>query len=332
VTKAEAGKARRTGKRSTGAPGDGEPPAAREAAASPSTRSMPGGLYVVATPLGHLDDFSERARQVLVRADRIYAEDTRVTATLLARAGIGAPARSLHAHNEARRTDEVLAALAAGEVVALVSDAGTPAISDPGARVVRAAHEGGHRVVPIPGPSAVAAAVSAAGLAAERFVFVGFLPTRDKARSELLARLGRLPLALVVYEAPHRVRATLAALARELDPARTLIVARELTKTFEEIARMPLREATAWLDAKAHRERGEFVLVVDAPLEDQHPADTASLGDDSLRWLAALAAELPPAQAARIAAAATGLPRELLYREALVLRGREPGGAPTAGS
>ena len=173
----------------------------------------PGGsLYVVATPIGNLADLTERARQVLAGSGRVLAEDTRVTATLLRHCGIATRPTSLHEHNEQRRIDEVLGWLAAGERVALVSDAGTPGISDPGARLVRAAHEAGHRVVPIPGASAVAAAVSAAGLVAERFVFAGFLPTQAKARAELLATLAPLPFAIVCYEAPHRVRATLAAL------------------------------------------------------------------------------------------------------------------------
>jgi 16S rRNA (cytidine1402-2'-O)-methyltransferase len=265
---------------------------------------------VVATPLGNLGDVSARAREVL-------AEDTRVTAGLLAHLGIASRTTALHAHNEARRSAEIVAALASGASVALVADAGTPAISDPGARVVRAAHDAGHRVVPVPGPSAVAAAVSVAGLHAERFVFVGFLPAQAKARRALLDRFGSLPAALVVYEAPHRVRETLHELAEALGGDRTLVVAREATKRFEEIARMQLRDAGTWLDADANRERGEFVLVVD---ETAQAARASELTPEGERWLAALVDELPAAAAARVAAVATGVARDALYRRASALK------------
>lgn len=279
------------------------------------------GLYVVATPLGHLGDLAPRAAGVLRAADRIYAEDTRVTAGLLARAGVMARSQSLHAHNEARRTQEVVDAVGKGLAVALVSDAGTPAISDPGARVVRAVLDAGFRVVPVAGPSAVAAAVSAAGLHAERFAFIGFLPERAKAQRALLGSVARLPLALVIYEAPHRVRATLERLAVSLGSDRTVVIARELTKQFEEIARLPLGEAQAWIAGSAWRERGEFVLIVDvAPVavEADSPSESSDDPDPvTLRWLDALAEELTPAQAARIAAKATGIPRAALYRALL---------------
>ncbi len=278
-----------------------------------------GALYVVATPLGNLGDLSIRARDVLAQADRILAEDTRVTATLLAHYGIAKRASALHAHNEAKRVGAILDALASGESVALVTDAGTPAISDPGARLVRAAHEAGHRVVPIPGASALAAAISAAGLIAEQFLFVGFLPSQPKARRLLFDAFATLPVALVFYEAPHRVRDTVEVLAKALGGGRTLVIARELTKKFEEIARLTLAEADAWF-AAANRTRGEFVLVVDAPLAV--PADTAALSTEVERWLAALLEELPPSSAARVVASASGLPRELVYERAMRLKGR----------
>jgi 16S rRNA (cytidine1402-2'-O)-methyltransferase len=280
---------------------------------------VPGGsLYVVATPIGNLADLTERARQALASSARVLAEDTRVTATLLRHCGIATRPTSLHEHNEQRRIGEVLGWLAAGEQVALVSDAGTPGISDPGARLVRAAHDAGHRVVPIPGASAVAAAVSAAGLVAERFVFAGFLPAQAKARSELLATLAPLPFATVVYEAPHRVRATLAALREAFGDERPVVIARELTKRFEELARVPLGEAQAWIAADANRERGEFVLVVDAaPADAQRPAE---LDAEVERWLAALVGEMPVAAAARVVAAVTGVPREQLYERAVALK------------
>jgi 16S rRNA (cytidine1402-2'-O)-methyltransferase len=282
-----------------------------------SERVSPGTLYVVATPLGNLDDLTKRAREVLASVDRILAEDTRVTATLLAHCGIAKRATALHAHNEAARIDSVLSALDNGESVAIVSDAGTPAISDPGARLVRAAHDRGHAVVPIPGPSAVATAISAAGLSAERFLFVGFLPAQAKARGELLASIAPLPVALVIYEAPHRVRDTVAQLARALGGARTVVVCRELTKKFEQIARMPLASAEQWIAADANRERGELVLVVDA---DERKAVVDVLRPDVERWLAVLCDAMPPAAAARLAAEATGMPRDTLYARAVELK------------
>jgi len=283
-------------------------------------RAMPGSLYVVGTPLGNARDLTLRAIDILRGVDVVAAEDTRVTGALLARMGIATRLLSLHAHNEARRADAVIAALAAGRSVALASDAGTPAISDPGARVVRAVRDAGFPVVPVPGPSAVAAAVSAAGLAAERFAFLGFLPSQPKARRALLAPLAALPLALVLYEAPHRVRDTVAFLAGALSGERTLVVARELTKMFETIAAMRLDGALAWLDADPNRQRGEFVLIVDAAT---HAASPAELSPDVERWLAALLEELPPARAARVAAAASGVPRAALYARALALRPAE---------
>jgi 16S rRNA (cytidine1402-2'-O)-methyltransferase len=204
--------------------------------------------------------------------------------------------------------------LAAGRSVALMTDAGTPAVSDPGARVVAAVVRAGHRVVPIPGASAVAAAVSTAGLEAPRFAFMGFLPPAQKARAELLALHAELPSALVLYEAPHRLGATLAELAATLDPRRTVVIARELTKTFETITRMPLADAVSWAAADANAARGEFVVIVDAPLAG---GGTSGVTLDARRLLDALADELPPARAARVAAKVTQLPREVLYEMAL---------------
>jgi 16S rRNA (cytidine1402-2'-O)-methyltransferase len=275
-------------------------------------RAMPGSLYVVATPLGNARDLTLRAIDILRSVDVVAAEDTRVTGALLARMGIAPRLLSLHAHNEARRADAVIAALTGGRSVALATDAGTPAISDPGARVVRAVRDAGFPVVPVPGPSALAAAVSAAGLTAERFAFIGFLPSQPKARRALLAPLAAMPLALVLYEAPHRVRDTIAFLADVLPGERMLVVARELTKMFETIAALPLDGALQWIDADSNRQRGEFVLIVDAA--------GAMPAPDVERWLAALLQELPPARAARVAAAASGVPRAALYARALALR------------
>jgi 16S rRNA (cytidine1402-2'-O)-methyltransferase len=289
----------------------------RSDADATEARAEPGALYVVATPIGNLRDVTLRALDILRSASIVVAEDTRVTAALLARYGISARARALNRHNEARQAEALLAELAAGRSVALVSDAGTPAVSDPGARLVRVARVAGHRVVPIPGASAITAAISAAGLAVERFAFIGFLPAQAKARRECLATIAQWPVALVFYEAPHRVVDTIGEIAIELDPDRTLVVARELTKRFEQIASMPLAGAAAWFAADANRTRGEFALIVDAPMQ----AAVTSLDTD--RLLAALLDELPPSRAARVAAAATGAPRDALYARALALQAKE---------
>jgi len=282
-------------------------------------RAQPGTLYVVATPLGNLRDLTLRALDVLATASVIAAEDTRVTATLLRRYAIATSAISLHAHNEAGRVAKLLAMLEAGKSVALVSDAGTPAISDPGARLVRAARDAGYAVVPLPGPSALTTAVSGAGLDAEAFAFLGFLPQQAKARRERLAAFADVPAAIVIYEAPHRVRATAADLTAALGPERALVVGRELTKTFETITRITLGEADAWFAADPNRERGEFVLIVDVRPPSQH-AEGDRLSADAQRWLVALLEELPPARAARVVAAVSGASRDAIYARALALK------------
>jgi len=299
----------RSGARMTGA----EEARQEGALASTNFRAEPGSLYVVATPVGNLRDLTLRALDVLRTVDVIRAEDTRVTSVLLARYGIATRPHSLHQHNEARQIASVLDDLAAGRSVALVSDAGTPGISDPGARLVRAALDARHRVIPIPGANAAATAISAAGLQAERFLFVGFLPMQAKARRELLETVAPLPVALVIYEAPHRVAATVRELSVLLDPARSLTIARELTKTFETIVSLPLEDANAWIAGDANRERGEFVLIVDAA---PAPGKDLAISAEARRLLAALLEELPPARAARVAAKVTKMPRELLYEHA----------------
>ena len=273
-------------------------------------------LYVVATPLGNLRDITLRALDILARVDIVAAEDTRLTGTLLARHGISTRMLSLHEHNERRRAKDVIGLLASGKSVALVSDAGTPAVSDPGAKLVRAVAEAGFSVVPIPGPSAVIAALSAAGLKSSQWLFYGFLPVTGSARRAELERVRALPLALVFYEAPHRIAAMVADVASVLGPERDLVVARELTKRFEMIHRCRSRDAPAWLAADADRQRGEFVLIVDAP--EAARAATATDAHDAA--LAALLAELPLAQAVRLAVALTGAPKKRLYERALRLK------------
>ena len=272
-------------------------------------------LYVVATPIGNLRDITLRALDVLGQVDIVAAEDTRVTATLASHYGITARLASLHEHNERQRADEVIGWLAADKRVALVTDAGTPAISDTGAMLVRAVQDAGFAVVPIPGPSALVAALSASGLAASQWLFCGFLPATAGARTREIERVDAFGSALVFYEAPHRIEATVAALAASLGAERGLIIARELTKKFETIHRCALGDAAAWLEADANRKRGEFVLIVEpAPV----PPPAAADAHDAL--LSALLAELPLAQSVRIAVAATAEPKNRLYERALALK------------
>jgi 16S rRNA (cytidine1402-2'-O)-methyltransferase len=269
-------------------------------------------LYVVATPVGNLQDITLRALEVLKSVALIAAEDTRVTRTLLAHYRIETRMLSLHEHNEARGAQRIIGLLRDGKSVALVSDAGTPGISDPGALVVRRVLDAHCRVVPVPGPSALAAAVSVAGLGDGRFLFLGFPPPQAAARRRLLQPLRHAPYAIVVYEAPHRVRETLADLAAELGAQRRLVIGRELTKLHEELHACRLESAHEWLDADPNRERGEFVLVVE-PGDDAGDAQR----DEGERVLALLLAELPLNQAVKLAASITGAKRNALYQRAL---------------
>jgi len=274
-----------------------------------------GTLYVVATPIGNLADASPRALETLAQADFVACEDTRTSRRLLSRHGIAARTVPLHAHNERAAGARLLAALRGGKNVALISDAGTPAISDPGALLVEAAHREGLRVVPIPGPSAALAAYSASGFADDRFTFVGFLPATRGARRKALAGLD-LPWPMVIYEAPHRMLETLADLVERFGEAREIAIGRELTKKFEEIARLPLGHARDWLLAGEHRQQGEFVLVL-GPGEPRPSHDAA----ESERVLGLLLEALPASEAAKLAARITGAPKNALYAAALKRRG-----------
>jgi len=270
-----------------------------------------GTLHVVATPIGNLEDVTLRALRVLKQAQLLLAEDTRRVRKLLERHGIAARPVSLHAHNEAARLARALEVLAAGGDVALVSDAGTPLVSDPGARLVRAALEAGHPVTALPGASAPLAALCVSGLPAERFTFAGFLPRRAGARDALLARLAEAPETLVFFESPQRLAATLELLARRLGPRRAC-VARELTKLHEEVARGRLPELAQRFAAGA---RGEVTLVVEGAGEP--PAPDAAMLDAEVR------ARLARGQGAREIAAALarpGLPRRAVYARAVALR------------
>jgi 16S rRNA (cytidine1402-2'-O)-methyltransferase len=271
---------------------------------------LAGTLYVVATPIGNLADASPRALATLREAELLACEDTRTTRTLLSRHGIERPALALHAHNERAASAKLLAALREGRSVALVTDAGTPGISDPGALLVAEAHRAGIRVVPVPGPSAAVAAYSAAGFAADRFVFAGFLPAKPAARRKALESLD-LPWPVILYEAPHRVLETARDLLAQLGGEREVVIARELTKKFEEVARLPLAEAPAWLEAHAHRQQGEFVLVLGPGPAREGDAAQAE------RVLDLLLESLPASEAARLAARITGAPRNALYKLAL---------------
>jgi 16S rRNA (cytidine1402-2'-O)-methyltransferase len=272
-------------------------------------------LYVVATPIGNVTDITLRALHLLALADVVACEDTRKTGALLARFGINKQMVAAHQHNEREVAEKLVARLHAGERVALVSDAGTPAVSDPGARIVDAVRAAGLRVVPLPGSSAAIAALSASGLVNDRFYFVGFLPAKAKQRETELALLSRVPATLVFYEAPHRIEECVQALAAAFEPARQVVFARELTKLFEEIHRCPLGEALAWLKGDANRERGEFVVLVEGAPAQQ---DAAALDAD--RILQILLSECSVKQAASLAAQITGLKKNALYDRALRMK------------
>ncbi len=271
-------------------------------------------LYVVPTPLGNLADISDRIRAVLCAVPWVAAEDTRHSQPLLRHLGSAARLIPAHEHNEREAAGRILERLAAGESVALVSDAGTPAVSDPGARIVAAVRAAGHRIVPLPGPCAAVTALSAAGLAEPHFLFYGFLPAKAGQRRQALAELKTLPYALVFYEAPHRVVEAVEDLAATLG-GRTLVIARELTKLFETIHACPLGEAAAWLQGDPNRQKGEFVLMVSG-------APAGADDGEAERVLRLLLADgLPVKQAAKLAAAITGGAKNALYERALQLKG-----------
>jgi 16S rRNA (cytidine1402-2'-O)-methyltransferase len=270
---------------------------------------------VVATPIGNLGDLSPRARETLASADLIVCEDTRVTGRLLHHFGIARPMLPYHDHNAERVRPRILAALAAGQSVALASDAGTPCISDPGYRLVHEAADLGIEVVAVPGASAVVAALSVAGLPTDRFLFAGFLPSRSKARREALDELASVRATLVFYESPQRLAACLADAAAVLG-ARRAAVARELTKRFEEVRRGDLATLAA-LAAEATPPRGEIVIVVEPPPRTDPPLDDAAVDEA----LAEALTRVAPSEAAATVAAATGRKRQDLYRRALALRG-----------
>ena len=278
----------------------------------------PGTLYVVATPIGNLGDVSERARQVLAGVDLILAEDTRHSQKLLTHLGIRRPLESLHEHNERGRIAAVQGRLEAGQSLALISDAGTPLISDPGYPLVRALRQSQHKVIPVPGPCSVVAALSVAGLPTDRFVFEGFLPAKPAARRRHLDALAQEPRTLVFLESGQRLAGCLDDLAGALGPQREAVLARELSKRYEQVHGDTLQALGPWLAAAPQRGRGEFVLVV-AGAPDPDP-DPETLPPEAERWLRLLLAELPPARAAALVARALGLRRQSVYAAAERLR------------
>ena len=267
---------------------------------------------MVATPIGNLEDISRRALDSLAHADAIAAEDTRVTARLLERHRMQGKLIAVHGHNEQRAADWIVEQLARGKTVALVTDAGTPAISDPGATVVKKARAAGFRVVPIPGPNAAVTALSASGISEGPFLFAGFLPAKPGPRRKALERLSMLPYTLVFYEAPHRVVECVEDMSAALGPERVLVIARELTKLFEQIHRCVLSEAAAWL--REDRERGEFVLIAEGAAAR---SENAKL--DWERVLTTLIAELPLAHAVKLTCKLTGAKKNAVYARALQL-------------
>ena len=273
-------------------------------------------LYVLATPIGNVCDITFRALHVLTIADAIACEDTRNTSHLLTRYGLTQTLIAAHEHNENEVADKIIARLQQGQRIALVSDAGTPGVSDPGARIVAAVRAAGLTVVPLPGPSAAVTAISASGLVNDQFRFVGFLPNKSRQREHALQKLTQESATLVFYEAPHRIVETVTALLEAFGPTRQIVLARELTKLFETVHRCPLAQAPDWLAADANRQRGEFVILIEGATNDED----AAADIEGERILRVLLAELPVKQAAALAAQITGQKKNALYERALQIR------------
>ncbi len=284
------------------------PASAPDTGTQPAALPAVGTLFVVATPIGTLADLSPRALDTLKAVHAVCAEDTRHTRRLLAHFGIERPLLALHEHNEGELAARLVARLQAGESLALVSDAGTPLVSDPGFRLVRAAREAGVRVSPVPGPSALIAALSVAGLPSDRFVFEGFLPAKASARRERLAQFAAEPRTLILYESAHRIAETLADAAAAFGAGRHAVLARELTKLFETVLDGTLAQLQAQVEADPNQRKGEFVLLVQGAGED---ADAKIA--EGRRIYARLGEHLPPSTAAKLAAELSGAPRKALY-------------------
>ncbi|WP_339344022.1 16S rRNA (cytidine(1402)-2'-O)-methyltransferase [uncultured Alcanivorax sp.] len=268
---------------------------------------MSGTLFIISTPIGHLDDITRRAIDVLAAVDWIAAEDTRHSQRMLDQLGIRNRMISCHDHNESQRSDELVARLQGGEQGALISDAGTPLISDPGYRLVRACQEAQVNVVPIPGASALLAALAAAGQPSDRFLFEGFVPAKGAPRQQAIARLAALSVTSIIYEAPHRVLSFLETLKELVEKDREITLCRELTKQFETIRRGPVAEICDWVASDSNQRRGELVLVL-SPL-----AQSSAWTEKDEALAKTLLAELPVSRVAKIMAAHTGLKRQELY-------------------
>src|SRR3954465_2572830 len=273
---------------------------------------LTGTLYIVATPIGNLADMSTRAIAILRTVDLIACEDTRTTRTLLSHYGVATRSIALREHNERAASDKLIKELREGKSIALVSDAGTPAVSDPGAWLVAQAHKAGVRVSPVPGASAAAAAFSAAGFPSAHFLFAGFLPAQGAARRRALESLD-VPYPVVLYEAPHRIEETLKDLTGRLGGEREMVIARELTKRVAEVGALRVGRASEWLAGRRERRQGEFVLVLAAGGEARKESV------DAERVLEVLLEALAPSEAAKLAAKIIGLPKNALYRKAVDL-------------
>jgi 16S rRNA (cytidine1402-2'-O)-methyltransferase len=283
------------------------------------TMQNAGTLYIVATPIGNLEDMSPRARKIIGEADHIAAEDTRHTGRLLSHFGIKKPQISLHDHNEAQVAGSLIERLIDGRSIALVCDAGTPLISDPGYRLVRAAHQQGIPVSPVPGPCAAIAAVSAAGLPTDRFCFEGFLPAKGKARQERLRELAVEPRTLIFYESVHRIGDTIRDLVHAFGDDRPAFIGRELSKLHEQCVAAPLLKLQAMLSDARIPEKGEFVLVIGG--SDVGPTDSAEISVDAL--LETLAETMSSKQVVATAVTLTGRPRNELYKRMLAIGTRQ---------
>lgn len=268
------------------------------------------GLYIVSTPIGNLADVTQRARSVLGTVDLVLAEDTRRTGILMQHLDLSTPLRSLHAHNEASRIDEILERLARGQSLALVSDSGTPLISDPGERLVAAAAEAGHRVIPVPGASALLAAFVASGFSTEGFVFLGFPPRRGSDRSRVLGEVADEPRTVILYESPERLVRLLGDLGEVCGPERRVVVGRELTKLHEELKRGTITEVLRYYEA--HPPRGEIVVVVEGSPTDAGPDEVDEAAAEALAR-ALLEQGMRPSRASREVARRLGIPRNLAY-------------------
>ena len=277
-------------------------------------------LYVVATPIGNLGDISHRALDTLRGVSVIAAEDTRNTKSLLSHFGIAAKLIAVHEHNERNAADGIVKLLREGQSVALVTDAGTPAVSDPGAQVVVAVRAAGFAVVPIPGASALVAAISASGEGEYGFLFHGFLPVKAGDRKRALELLKPQPYALVFYESPHRIVESVAALAEVFADTRALVICRELTKKFENIVRLPLQEAVTWLRSDDNNQRGEFVLILSNPSIEAASGPEMAQEQALERTLLLLLEELPLKQAVALAVKLTGEKKNKVYELALKLK------------